>query len=109
LEIPGSCSSGPGQAFANPVSGRLQRLFGVSKLSINPQIVGDTSNNPQATLILQQQITRDITFTYIQDVSQPTPAGIRIEWAINPRFSAVAQRDVFGEFALDFFYKRRFH
>lgn len=97
------------QAVANPVSGRLQRLFGVTKLSIDPQIVGSTSNNPQATLTLQQQITKEITFTYIQDVSQSTPDAIRIEWAITPRFSAVAQRDIFGEFALDFFYKKRFH
>ena len=96
-----------GQAVANPVSGRLQRLFGVSKLSIDPQIV--TGNNPQATLTLQQQITRSITFTYIQDVSQSSPSGIRIEWAISPQFSAIAQRDVYGEFALDFFYKKRFH
>jgi translocation and assembly module TamB len=61
-----------GQAVANPVSGRLQRLFGVSKLSIDPQIVG-TTNTAQATLTLQQQITRDITFTYIEDVTQSNP------------------------------------
>ncbi len=102
-------SAALGTAIANPVSGRLQRLFGVSKLSINPQIVGETSNNPQATLTLQQQVTQDITFTYIQDVTQTNPSAIRIEWAISPQFSAVAQRDVFGEFALDFFYKKRFH
>ena len=29
-----------GAAVANPVSGRLQRLFGVSKLKIDPQITG---------------------------------------------------------------------
>ena len=58
-----------GQAVASPISGRLQRLFGVSKLSIDPQIVG-TSNTPQATLTFQQQVTRDITFTYIQDVTR---------------------------------------
>jgi len=94
-----------GQAVANPVSGRLQRLFGVSKLSIDPQI----GYNKQATLTLQQQVTQNLTFTYIQDVTQSNPSAIRIEWAINPQFSAVAQRDIYGEFALDFFYKRRFH
>ncbi|HWC97602.1 MAG TPA: translocation/assembly module TamB domain-containing protein [Candidatus Sulfopaludibacter sp.] len=97
------------QAVANPVSGRLQRLFGVSKLSIDPQLVGGSTNNPQATLTLQQQVTKDITFTYIQDVTQSNPSAIRIEWAISPQFSAVAQRDIYGEFALDFFYKKRFH
>ena len=36
-----------GQAVANPVSGRLQRLFGVTKLKIDPQLTG-ASNTPQA-------------------------------------------------------------
>jgi translocation and assembly module TamB len=97
-----------GQAVASPISGRLQRLFGVSKLSIDPQIVG-TSNTPQATLTFQQQVTRDITFTYIQDVTRSNSQSIRVEWAISPQFSAVAQRDLYGEFDLDFFYKKRFH
>jgi translocation and assembly module TamB len=34
-----------GQAVANPVSGRLERLFGVTKLKIDPQITG-AENNP---------------------------------------------------------------
>lgn len=96
-----------GAAVANPVSGRLQRLFGVTKLAINPEIVGNT-NTPQATLTLQQQITKDLTFTYIQDVTQSNPEAIRIEWSINPQFSAVAQRDIYGMFDLDFYYKKRF-
>ena len=96
-----------GQAVANPVSGRLQRLFGVSKLKIDPQITG-TSNTPQATMTLQQQITKEITFTYIQDVTQSNPQIIRIEWTPNQRWSAVAQRDLNGSVDLDFFYKKRF-
>jgi translocation and assembly module TamB len=97
-----------GQAVANPVSGRLQRLFGVSKLKIDPQITG-ASNTALATMTLQQQITRDITFTYIQDVTQSNPQIIRMEWAIDPHWSAIAQRDQNGIFDLDFFYKKRFH
>jgi translocation and assembly module TamB len=79
----------------------------VSKLKIDPQVTG-TSGTPQATLTLQQQITSEITFTYIQDVTQGNPQIIRMEWAINPRWSAIAARDVTGEFNLDLFYKKRF-
>ena len=57
---------------------------------------------------LRPQITRDVTFTYIQDVTQSNPTIIRMEWAINPRWSAIAARDVSGEFNVDLFYKRRF-
>jgi translocation and assembly module TamB len=96
-----------GAAVANPVSGRLQRLFGVSKLKIDPQITG-ASNTPQATLTLQQQISSDVTFTYIQDVTQSNSQIIRVEWAVNPNWSAIAARDRNGQFDVDVFYKKRF-
>ncbi|MEO8593900.1 MAG: translocation/assembly module TamB domain-containing protein [Candidatus Solibacter sp.] len=95
-----------GAAVANPVSGRLQRLFGVSKLKIDPQLTG-ASNTPQATLTLQQQITRELTFTYIQDVTQSNSQIIRVEWAISPQWSAIAARDRNGQFDVDLFYKKR--
>jgi translocation and assembly module TamB len=96
-----------GQAVANPVSGRLQRLFGVTRLKIDPMITGST-NTPAATMTLQQQISKDITFTYIQDVTQSNPQVIRVEWAIDPRWSAIAQRDRNGMFNVNFYYKKRF-
>jgi translocation and assembly module TamB len=96
-----------GQAAANPVSGRLQQLFGVTRLSINPQIAG-TTNTPAATVTLQQQISKDITFTYIQDVTQSNPEIISMEWVLSPQWSAVAQRDIYGELNLNFYYKKRF-
>lgn len=97
-----------GQAVASPVAGRLQRLFGVSKLKINPQVTG-ANNTPAATLTLQQQINNSITFTYIQDVTQSNPQIIRVEWAIDPQWSAIASRDSFGEVNVNLFYKKRFH
>ncbi len=96
-----------GQAVANPVSGRLQRLFGVTQLKIDPEIIGAT-NTPQARLTLEQQITKQLDFIYIQDVAQSNPQIIRIQWDINPTWTAVAERDIYGEFGVDFFYKRRF-
>lgn len=97
-----------GQAVASPVAGRLQRLFGVSKLKINPQVTG-ANNTPAATLTLQQQINNSITFTYIQDVTQSNPQIIRVEWAIDPQWSAIASRDSYGEVNVNLFYKKRFH
>jgi translocation and assembly module TamB len=59
-------------------------------------------------MTLQQQITRELTFTYIQDLTSSNPQIIRVEWAIDPHLSAIAQRDLNGALDLDFFYKKRF-
>lgn len=96
-----------GQAIANPVAGRLQRFFGVSKLKIDPTISGVTGT-PQAKVTLEQQISPDITFTYITDVANAQEQVIRVEWDFSPHWSAVALRDQNGEFGIDFLYKKRF-
>jgi len=96
-----------GQAIANPVAGRLQRFFGVSKLRIDPTIEG-VENNPQARLTLEQQVTSDITFTYITNVTSTNPQVVRVEWSFSKQWSVVALREENGVFGLDFFFKRRF-
>ena len=96
-----------GQAIASPVAGRLQRFFGVSKLRIDPTLPG-VENNPQARLTLEQQISPDLTFTYITNVTNSNPQVIRIEWALSKQLSVVALREENGVFGLDFFVKRRF-
>jgi translocation and assembly module TamB len=57
---------------------------------------------------LQQQVNPSITFTYTTDVTQSNSQIIRVEWALSPRFSAVASRDENGIFGVDFFYKKKF-
>jgi translocation and assembly module TamB len=96
-----------GQAIASPVAGRLQRFFGVSKLRIDPTLPG-VENNPQARLTIEQQVTPDITFTYITNVTNSNPQVVRIEWSWSKQWSVVALRDENGTFGLDFFFKKQF-
>ncbi len=96
-----------GQAIASPVAGRLQRFFGVSQLRIDPTLPG-VENNPQARLTLEQQVTPEITFTYITNVTQSNPQVVRVEWAFAKQWSVVALREENGLFGLDFFFKKRF-
>ena len=95
------------QAVANPVSSRLTRVFGVSKLKIDPAFTTGSAL-PTARLTLQQQVATNVTFTYITDLSQSNSQILRVEWSFNPQWSAVATRDENGRFGLDFFYKKQF-
>jgi translocation and assembly module TamB len=96
-----------GQTISNPVAGRLQRFFGVSNIKIDP-VISDLTNGPGAKVTLEQQVTPEITFTYITDVSSAQQQVIRVEWAFSSHWSAVALRDENGEFGIDFLYKKRF-
>jgi len=95
-----------GQAIS-PVSNRLSKLFGVTNIRIDPFVQGIT-NTPQARLSVEQQISRDVTVTYITNLSQTSEQIFRFEWALSRQFSIVALRDDNGEFGIDFQYKKRF-
>jgi translocation and assembly module TamB len=96
-----------GQALASPVTGRLERFFGVSRLRIDPTLPG-LEYNPQARLTLEQQVTPDITFTYITDVTSTNPQVVSVEWAFGKQWSAVAQREENGMIGMDILFKKRF-
>src|SRR5207237_9347401 len=80
-----------GSAIANPVAGRLQRFFGVSKLRIDPSLSG-VENNPQARLTLEQQITPNLTFTYITNVTQSNPQVVRADCTVSKEWAGVGLR-----------------
>ncbi len=95
-----------GETLATPVAGRLQRFFGVSRIKIDPQLVG-LNGNPGAKLTVEQQITPDILFTYVTDVSNTSEQLIRAEWDFNPKWSAILAREENGYVGVDFEYKIR--
>jgi translocation and assembly module TamB len=95
------------KTLADPVSSQLQRVFGVSQLKIDPAFTNG-SQVPQARLTLQQQISSNITFTYVSALDDPNSTVVRVEFALNPRWSAVATRDENGIFSVNLFYKKHF-
>jgi len=96
-----------GQAIS-PASSRLSKLFGITNIKIDPLVQGVATNTPQARLTLEQQISRDITITYVTNLSQTSEQIFRLEWAFSRQFSVIALRDDNGEFGIDFQYKKRF-
>jgi translocation and assembly module TamB len=96
-----------GQALSTPVTSRLQRFFGVTRLKIDPQLTG-VENIPQARLTLEQQVSRDITLTYITNLTRTQEQIVRIQWDISRQWSAIAVREENGVFGVDFQYRKRF-
>ena len=96
-----------GKALADPLASRLQRVFGVSQLKIDPAFTSGSSL-PQARVTLQQQVATNLTFTYVTALDGPNSQILRIEWAFAPAWSAIASRDENGIFSVNLIYKRQF-
>jgi len=96
-----------GQAISNPVGGPLQRFFGVSRVKIDPQLTGITGS-PEARLTVEQQVSPEILFTYITDVSSTSTQLIRVEWDFSRQWAAIVTREENGYVGVDFAFKKRF-
>ena len=96
-----------GEAVSQQLSNRLQRFFGASRVKIDPTLTGIDSL-PSARLTIEQQVSRDITLTYITNLNHTQEQIVRVEWVLNRQWSAVAVRDSNGLFGIDFQYRKRF-
>jgi translocation and assembly module TamB len=87
-----------------------QRLFGLSRFSIDPLLVG-RSNDPTARITVGQRITRDLTVTYSQNLTSG-PSGIErvvlVEYRLSNRLSVVGFRNESDEIGFDVRLRKKF-
>lgn len=95
-----------GQAINSTVGNRASKLFGVSAIRINPS-VGGPDNNPNARLTVEQQVSNNITLTYITNLSESAQQVIQFEYNINPQYTIVAMRDENGVVSFDLLIRKR--
>ncbi len=95
-----------GQALNSQFSDRVQRLFGASRVKIDPQFIG-TGNNPSARVTIEQTINNNVTLTYVTSLTQSAETVIQVEYAVDKNISIVAVRDQNGILGFDIHIRRR--
>lgn len=95
------------EAVAAQLGSRLQRFFGITRLKIDPNLNG-IENLPQARLTLEQQLSKDITVTYITNLTRTQEQNVRVQWDLNREWSVLAVREETGVIGLFFQYRKRF-
>jgi translocation and assembly module TamB len=96
-----------GGALSAGVNSRVERFFGASRIKIDPHLTG-VDNIPQARLTVEQSLSRDITVTFVTNLSRSQQQLVRLEWDLSRAWSLVALRDENGIFGVDFLFRKRF-
>ncbi|MGH9529331.1 MAG: translocation/assembly module TamB domain-containing protein [Terriglobales bacterium] len=91
------------------VSNRAQRLFGVSRIKINPQGLNTETSPTQSgpAITIEQQVASNITVSYSTNVSQTSQQVIQAEYNITRNISIVAIRDENGVVSFDLRIRQR--
>jgi translocation and assembly module TamB len=91
------------QAINSTVSSRMQKLFGVSRIKIDPQGLttetNPTARGPQVTI--EQQFANNVSLTYSTNVSQSSQQIIQGEYYFTRSISLVGTRDQNGVISFD--------
>lgn len=91
------------QAINSTVSSRMQKLFGVSRIKIDPQGL-TTETNPTARgpqITIEQEFANNLSLTYSTNVSQSSQQIIEGEYYFNRNVSVVGSRDQNGVISFD--------
>ncbi|HYX30014.1 MAG TPA: translocation/assembly module TamB domain-containing protein, partial [Pyrinomonadaceae bacterium] len=73
-----------------PISRATNKLFGLSRLEINP-VISSTSSTPTARLTAAKRITKDMTVTYSTNIASDPNQVLSVEYRVSNRISFVAE------------------
>jgi translocation and assembly module TamB len=97
------------QALNATATSRMQRLFGVSRIKIDPQGLttetNPTGRGPQVTI--EQEFANNLSLSYSTNVSQSSQQIIRGEYYFTRNVSVVGTRDQNGVVSFDMRIRRR--
>ena len=95
------------QALTTASNNRVQKLFGVGSVKIDPQVIG-AENNLGPRVTIEQQIQNNITLTYITNLTQSSSEQvIQVEYNVSRSVSVVAVRDQNGILAFEVRIRKR--
>jgi translocation and assembly module TamB len=96
-----------GGALNATVSNRVEKLFGVGSVKIDPAFVG-TLGQSSARITVQQQISRQVTATYATNVNTSAQQLIQVQYDLNHDNSIVVTRDESGVFSVVYKLRKRY-
>ena len=99
------------EAISSQLGGRVERLFGITRFRVDPGLAGvgtsSAGQNAAARVTVEQQVTPNLTVTYVSNVSSTQQQVIQVEYNVTRTISVVALRDVNGTFGVDIKFKKR--
>ena len=96
-----------GGALNATVSNRVEKLFGVGSVKIDPAFVG-TLGQSSARITVQQQISRQVTATFATNVNTSAQQLIQVQYDLNHDNSIVVTRDESGVFSVVYKLRKRY-
>jgi translocation and assembly module TamB len=87
-------------AVSSEVTSRVEKVAGISQLSVDPTL-GPNEKNPGARITIQQRVSGNLFVTFATDATSTERQVVKLEYQMSPRMSVSGVRDQNGGFAFD--------
>lgn len=95
------------QGAAGQVGGQVEKLTGISQLTIDP-LANNSQANPGAQVAIQQRVSGNILLTFSTDVTSTQNQAVQVQYQAKKNVSISALRDEYGGYAIDVRIHKRF-
>ena len=105
---PGSlgAESAVASAAGSQVASQVQKLTGISQLTLNP--LAGNNQNPGSQVAIQQRVSGNILLTFGTDVTDAQNQTIQVQYQVKRNVSVSVLRDEFGGYGFDVRYHKAF-
>ncbi|HEX8924873.1 MAG TPA: translocation/assembly module TamB domain-containing protein [Terriglobales bacterium] len=86
--------------ISGAVTGRVEKLAGISQLTVDPTL-GGQNQNPGARIAVQQRVTGNLFVTFATDLTSTQRQQIQVEYRLSRKWSVSGVRDQNGGFGFD--------
>ena len=93
--------------LTSQLSSRVEKLAGITSLTIDPQ-VGGAQGIGGGRLAVQQRVTKNLFFTFSTDLTTSTGQIVQIEYQVSQRFAVSTIRDQNGGYTVQVKVHKRF-
>jgi translocation and assembly module TamB len=88
------------QGVSGQVSGRIEKLAGISQFSIDP-LAGTNTNDPGSQISVQQRVSGNLLLTFSTDVTSTQNQAVQLQYQVQRNVSLSVLRDQNGGYAID--------
>jgi len=89
------------QGVASQLSGKIQKLAGISQFSITPTIAASGQQNPGAQVAIQQRVSGRLLVTFTTNTAETQETAVQVQYDLGHGLSVSILRDEFGGYGID--------
>jgi len=93
-------------AVGGQVASQVQKLAGISQLSINP--LAGNSSNPGAQVAIQQRVTGNLLLTFSANATSAQNQTVQVQYQPKKNVTVSVLRDEYGGYGIDVRYHKEF-